>query len=95
MTSAPGSSASVAGGSAIFERRRPLPMTTTGRSSTARSIRIGHSAGSPIGVMPPYSMPLSSTASSIGANEALRASRRLRTTPLTSARVVASTTQAA
>ena len=40
-------------------------------------------------------MPVSSTAVSIGANDALRTSRRLRTTPLTSARVVASTTQAA
>ena len=40
-------------------------------------------------------MPVSSTAVSIGANEALRTSRRLRTTPLTSARVVARTTHAA
>ena len=40
-------------------------------------------------------MPVSSTASSIAANEARRASNRLRTRPFTSARVVASTTHAA
>ena len=44
--------------------------------------------------MPPYSMPVSATASAIGAKEALRALMCLRTRPLTSARVVASTTQA-
>ena len=53
------------------------------------------SAGSPTGVMPPNSMPVSATATSCGANEALRASRWRRTSPLTSARVVASTRQAA
>jgi hypothetical protein len=45
--------------------------------------------------MPPYSMPVSDTAVSIGAKDALRAPSRRRTTPLTSARVVASTTHAA
>ena len=40
-------------------------------------------------------MPVSATASSIGAKLALRTSNRRRTTLLTSARVVASTTQAA
>ena len=45
--------------------------------------------------MPPYSMPVSATASSIGANDAVRASSRRRTTPFTSARVVASTMHAA
>ena len=84
-----------AGWQSDFDRRSPLPITTSSRSTTPRSTSTGHSAGSPIGVIPPYSMPVSPTASSIGANEALRASSRLRTTPFTSARVVASTTQAA
>ena len=51
--------------------------------------------GQPDGVMPPYSMPVSSTARSIARKEALRTSRYLRTTPFMSARPVASTTQAA
>src|SRR3954466_9119666 len=45
--------------------------------------------------MPPYSIPVSETAVSMAANEILRASRCLRTMPLTSARVVASTMHAA
>ena len=45
--------------------------------------------------MPPYSMPVCSTATSTAANEALRTSSWRRTSPLTSALVVASTTQAA
>ena len=45
--------------------------------------------------MPPNSMPDSATATSCGANDALRAPRCRRTSPLTSARVVASTRQAA
>ena len=45
--------------------------------------------------MPPYSIPVNVTAVSIGANDARRASRRRRTTLLTSARVVARTTHAA
>ena len=94
-TSADGNPASDAAGNAIFEPRMPLPITTTSRPSTALSIRIGHSAGSPIGVMPPYSIAVSRTASSIGANDALRAPSRRRTTPFTSARIVASTTHAA
>ena len=55
----------------------------------------GHPSGRPIGVIPPYSMPDSATASSIGANDAFFAPSRRRTTPFTSARVVASTTHAA
>ena len=90
-----GRSASADDGNASLERRRPLPITTTPRSRTARSTSTGQDGGRPIGVMPPYSIPDSSTASAIGAKEALRASRRRRTTPLTSARVVASTTHAA
>jgi hypothetical protein len=73
----------------------PLPMTTAGAAATAASTSTGQPSGRPIGVMPPYSMPDSATASSIGANEALRAPSRLRTSPLTSARVLASTRQAA
>jgi hypothetical protein len=45
--------------------------------------------------MPPYSMPVVATTSSSGANVALRASIRRRTTPLTSARVTAVTRHAA
>ncbi len=45
--------------------------------------------------MPPYSIPVSATASSIGANDALRTSSWRRAMPFTSALVVASTTQAA
>ncbi len=45
--------------------------------------------------MPPYSMPVSPVAVSIAANEALRAPSWRRTVPLTSTRVVESTTQAA
>ena len=59
------------------------------------SIQIGHSGGSPTGVIAPYSMPDSATASSIGAKEHLRTSRRLRTSRLTSTRVVARARQAA
>lgn len=40
---------------------------------TAGSTNRGQVSGSPIGVMPPYSMPLSPTAVSIDANDALRA----------------------
>ena len=57
--------------------------------------RIRQPAGRPTGVMPPYSMPVSSTARSIGRNEHLRTSSSLRTNVLTSARVSARTTQAA
>ena len=45
--------------------------------------------------MPPCSIPVSSTARSIGRKEALRTSSILRTSVLTSARVSARTTQAA
>ena len=45
--------------------------------------------------MPPYSMPVNSTASAIGAKLALRTSSARRATPFTSARVVASTMHAA
>ena len=92
---APGRSGSAEAGSAILEPRSPLPITTTCRSSTAGSTRIGHPSGSPSGVIPPYCMPVSATASSVRAKEAFFAPSRRRTTPLTSARVVASTTHAA
>ena len=59
------------------------------------STRIGQSDGSPTGVMPPYSMPVCATASSIAAKEILRTSRCLRTVLFTSARSLASTRQAA
>ena len=67
----------------------------TAVAATAASTSSGQPSGSPNGVMPPCSMPVCSTAMSIGAKDALRASSRRRTTPLTSARVVARTTQAA
>ena len=70
-------------------------MTTAGVAATRASTRRGQSAGRPTGVIPPYSIPVSATATSIGANDALRTSSWRRATPLTSARVVASTTQAA
>src|ERR671911_2052841 len=56
---------------------------------------MGQSGGRPIGVMPPYSIPVATTASSMGMNDAFRASSRRRTTPFTSARVVARTMHAA
>ena len=93
MTGAPGGRR--APGSTSFERRRPLPITTAGVAATRASTRIGHAAGRPTGVIPPYSIPVSATATSIGANDALRTSSSRRAAPLTSARVVASTTQAA
>ena len=64
-------------------------------AGTAASTSSGQPAGNPSGVIPPYSMPVSATAVSIGAKLALRTSSWRRTTPLTSARVVASTRQAA
>ena len=73
-----------------MDPRTPDPMQTHPASTTAASTHTGQSAGNPTGVIPPYSMPEPSTAKSIGANDALRASRRLRTTALTSTRVVAS-----
>ena len=91
----PAGQPAAAPGSTSFERRRPEPTTTHGWATTAASTSRGHAAGRPTGVMPPNSMPLASTAVSIGANDALRASSRRRTRPLTSARVVASTTHAA
>jgi hypothetical protein len=95
MTSAPGNAPSAGPASAILLCRTPDPMITCGVATTRESTRIDHESGSPIGVIPPYSMPVSRTASSIGAKLALRASRCRRTTPFTSARVVARTTQAA
>ena len=58
-------------------------------------MRISHRTASPMGVMPPYSIPVRSTASSRGRKDALRTSSRLRTTVLMSALVFASTTHAA
>ena len=60
-----------------------------------RHIPLVNDDGKPIGVMPPYSIPVISTASSIEAKEILRTSSHRRATPLTSARVVASTRHAA
>lgn len=62
MTWAPGKRDKTWPGSRTFERRMPEPMLTTAVFATWRSIRIGQFSGSPMGVMPPYSMPLSSTA---------------------------------
>jgi len=80
---------------AILLPRIPLPMTIMSSSATASSTRMGHVDGRPMGVMPPYSMPVSRTASSIPAKEILRTSSRLRITRLTSARSVARTRHAA
>jgi hypothetical protein len=73
----------------------PLPMTTRPACATASSTSTGQSAGSPIGVIPPYSIPVEVTASSCAANEIFRTPRCLRITPFTSARWVASTITAA
>ncbi len=62
---------------------------------TASSTRTGQSDGSPTGVIPPYSIPVMATASSMAANEHFRTSSSLRITPLTSARIVARTITAA
>ena len=61
---------------------------------TAASTQIGMSSGSATGVTPPMSMPVSSRVSSADANDAFFTPSRWRTMPLTSSRVVASTTQA-
>src|SRR5450432_3069018 len=95
MTCAAGKSASVLPASASLDRRIPLPTTTCGAAATAASTRISQPAGSPTGVMPPYSMPVSSTAVSVAANDALRTSSTRRATLFTSALVVARMTQAA
>ena len=79
----------------IFDPRMPEPMITGPAAATRASTSTGQSAGSPIGVIPPYSMPVRSTATSIGANDTLRTSIRRRITPFTSARVVARMTAAA
>lgn len=78
-----------------FEPRSPLPTTAKGSAATAGSTRIGQSAGSPTGVIPPYSIPVRPTASDIGRNDAFRTPSSRRTTPFTSARVVARTMHAA
>ena len=82
-------------GRVSLDRRNPLPITTRGAAATAASTRTGQPDGSPMGVMPPYSIPVSATASSVAANDAFLTSSRRRARPFTSARVVASTTQAA
>jgi hypothetical protein len=82
-------------GIAILLPRIPLPTTIMSSLATASSISMGQLVGRPIGVMPPYSMPVWRTASSIPAKEILRTSSRLRITLLTSALSVARTRQAA
>lgn len=94
-TTAFGSPANALPGTMSLPRRLPLPIRTYGRSTTAASTRSCQWAGRPIGVMPPYSMPVSPVAVSIGANEALRAPSWRRTTPFTSTRVEERTRQAA
>src|SRR3954451_6907935 len=98
-TSAPGRSPRRRPGRISLERRTPLPITATSMSRHAASTSSRHPvsspSGSPTGVMPPYSMWVSSTARSIARNDALRTSRRRLTRLLTSARVSALTTQAA
>ena len=95
-TTAPGSPASRAPGTqqlgAADARcpRRPGPRRRPRRRRGSAS-----RAGRPTGVMPPYSMPVAATATSMEANEALLASSVRRARPFTSARVVASTMHAA
>lgn len=69
-------------------------MTQAG-AITAESTHTGRSRGSPNGVTPPISMPVTSIVSSAGAKDSLRTPRRLRTTRLTSRRVVARSTHTA
>ena len=95
MTSAVGSAASSAPGTSSLEWRTPEPMSTVPRAATPASMRSRQSSGTPTGVMPPYSMPLISTARSTGRKEALWTSMSFLTTWLTSAKSVARTTQAA
>ena len=95
MTWASGSAASTLPGSESFAPRMPAPTIADGSAATRASMSRAQSSGRPIGVMPPYSMPVSATASSIGAKLARRAPSSRRTVPLTSRRVVASTMHAA
>src|SRR5580704_9683475 len=73
----------------------PEPITTEPVFATASSTSTGQRAGRPTGVIPPYSMSVAAVTVSTGANDAFRASRCLRTSPFTSARVVARIMQAA
>src|SRR5271169_467748 len=73
----------------------PDPIITDPVLATASSTRTGQPSGRPMGVIPPYSISVAAVTASTGANDAFRTSRCLRTRPLTSARVVAATTQAA
>jgi hypothetical protein len=80
---------------AILLPRIPLPTTIMSSATTASSTRIGQLGGRPMGVMPPYSMLVCRTASSIPAKEILRTSSRFLITRLTSALSVARTRHAA
>ena len=75
--------------------RRSRSIATSMSTHPRRRRAAASRAGRPSGVMPPYSMPDSSTARSIARNDALRTSRVRLTRLLTSARVSARTTQAA
>src|SRR6266567_3556355 len=94
-TWAAGSAASRRPGSLSLEPRMPDPITTEPVLATASSTRTGQPSGRPTGVIPPYSMLVAAVTAATGAKDAFRASRCLRTRPLTSARVVAATMQAA
>ena len=61
----------------------------------ASSIQILTPSGRPNGVTPPISIPVTSTVSSAEANETFLTPSRLRTSPLTSRRVLASAKQTA
>src|SRR5271165_4932764 len=61
----------------------PDPITTDPVLATASSTRTGQPSGRPTGVIPPYSMPAAAVTASTGAKDAFRASRCLRTRPLT------------
>jgi hypothetical protein len=95
MISAFGRFAAAIPGMAILLPRMPLPTTIMSSSATASSTRMGQVGGRPMGVMPPYSIPVSRTASVIPAKEILRTSSRFRMTRFTSALSVARTRHAA
>ena len=96
IISAPGRSASTLPGEAASNDARPTPdHHRLGRAGAPVDQQPPAGVGRPTGVIPPYSIPDSSTArSQYIKNVALRTSSSLRTVLLTSARVSARTTQA-
>jgi hypothetical protein len=83
------------GAAFTLAERLPPPRITHSGSSTRASIHSGRSSGSPNGVTPPSSIPVSRAVSSGPANDTRRTPSFFRTVLFTSSRVVASRTQAA